>query len=170
MDQSGTPMTSEDLAEVLAPGLGRLMSLLRSLSQPEQMSFTSIATLATLERQGPSRITALAVAEGVTQPAMTQLIDRLQEAGLVGRGINPADGRVVQVSITEEGRALLARRRATRAERLARLLSQLPREYRDALADALPAIEALASARYEPLPANRFTESEEPSRNASGTP
>ena len=149
-------MTSEDLAEVLAPRLERVMSLLRALGQPDQMSFTSLATLAALEREGPGRTTVLAVAQGVTQPAMTQLIGRLEEAGLVSRGTDPADGRIVRVSITEEGRALLARRRAIRAERLAGLLSQLPGEYLDALAAALPAIDALASARHEPRPANRL--------------
>jgi DNA-binding MarR family transcriptional regulator len=134
------------LAVGLATGLERLMGLLRSLSQPTQLSFTAAATLATLERQGPRRLTALAVWEGVTQPAMTQLIGRLRESALVTRSADPADGRVVRVSITDEGRALLARRRAVRAERLGGLLAQLPPEQRAALAAALPALDALASA------------------------
>ncbi len=146
MDQSGTPLTSEGLAGVLAPRLERIMSLMRALGQPYQVSFTSLATLATLDREGPSRTTVLAAAQGVTQPAMTQLIGRLEEAGLASRGTDPADGRIVVVNITEEGRALLARRRAVRAERLAGLLSQLPGEHLDALAAALPAIDALAGA------------------------
>ena len=152
---SDSPVASEALAARLVRSLERLISLLRSLSQPHQMSFTAAATLARLERQGPSRLTVLALAEGVTQPAMTQLVDRLQEAGLVSRGTDPADGRVVQVSITEEGRSLLAHRRVLRSERLSGLLGQLPPEHRDALAAALPAIDALASARDEPASAGR---------------
>jgi DNA-binding MarR family transcriptional regulator len=46
------------------------------------LSLTATATLATLDRSGPSRLTWLAVREGVTQPAMTQLITRLEDAGL----------------------------------------------------------------------------------------
>src|SRR5207244_476584 len=82
------------------------------------------ATLATLERSGPRRLTALAVSEGVTQPAMTQLVDRLQGMSLLERAQDPADGRVVQVRITDEGRALLARRRAVRGQRVAGLLAR----------------------------------------------
>ena len=88
-------------------------------------------------------------AEGVTQPAMTQLVARLQDAGLVTRDPDPADGRVVRVSITGEGEVTLARRRAARAERLAGVLARLSPEDRAALAAALPAMDALASARRD---------------------
>jgi DNA-binding MarR family transcriptional regulator len=90
---------------------------------------------------------------------MTQLIARLQDAGLADRAADPADGRVVQVRITADGRALLARRRAARAERLAGLLAQLSEEEQAALAAALPAMETLASARHDdPLvPAGQFS-------------
>src|ERR1700722_7868276 len=106
------------LAAAVAAALERLMGLFRSLTPPSGLSLTAAATLATLERSGPSRLTSLAVREGVTQPAMTQLIGRLQESGLVDRAADPTDGRVVQVRVTDEGRAMLARRRAVRAERL----------------------------------------------------
>ena len=62
---------------------------------------TAAATLASLERLGPQRLTDLAAREGVTQPAMTQLITRLEEAGLARREASPDDGRVVLVAITE---------------------------------------------------------------------
>src|ERR1700761_2178570 len=45
--------------------------------------------------QRPQRITELAAAEGVTQPAITRLVDRLQERGWVTREQHPEDGRVV---------------------------------------------------------------------------
>lgn len=100
--------------------------------------------LAALERPGPSRVTALATREHVTQPAMTQLVSRLEDAGLVRREPDPSDGRVVRVVITDNGRALMARRRAERAERLAVLLAQLTLEQRQILASAMPAMNALA--------------------------
>lgn len=140
------------LATEVTAGLERLIGLFRSLSLPSGLSLTATSTLATLERSGPCRLTSLAALQGVTQPAMTQLIARLEEAGLAGRAADPSDGRVVQVAITREGSALLARRRAVRADRLAGLLAQLSPEEQAALAAALPAIEALASARPAPLP------------------
>jgi DNA-binding MarR family transcriptional regulator len=61
---------------------------------------------------------------------------------------------VVQVHVTGEGRALLARRRAARAERLALILDKLSPAELAALEAALPAIDALANAQgTEPLTA-----------------
>jgi DNA-binding MarR family transcriptional regulator len=146
----GTPDTgragNETLAAGVAAGIEGLIGLLRWLSPPSGLSLTATATLATLERSGPARLTALAAREGVTQPAMTQLIARLEEAGLVTRATDPADGRAVEVRITAEGQALLARRRVYRAERLTGMLAELSPEQQVALAAALPAMDALASA------------------------
>jgi DNA-binding MarR family transcriptional regulator len=142
----------EALAAEVAAGLERLIGLFRWLSPPSGLSLTSAATLATLERGGPRRLTALAAREGVTQPAMTQLVARLQDAGLVDRVADAADGRVVYVRITAEGQAVLARRRAVRAERVAALLTRLSPDQQAALVAALPAMDALASAqRDDPL-------------------
>jgi DNA-binding MarR family transcriptional regulator len=142
----------EALAAEVAAGLERLIRLFRWISPPSGLSLTSAATLATLERGGPCRLTALAAQEGVTQPAMTQLVARLQDAGLVDRVPDAADGRVVYVRITAEGRAMLAGRRAVRAERVAALLARLSPDEQAALAAALPAIDALANAqRDDPL-------------------
>jgi DNA-binding MarR family transcriptional regulator len=158
LEMSGPPATGEEaeppgpatadqaLATALEGALVRTFGLFRSLSQPSGLSMTAATTLSTLERNGPIRLTALAAREGVTQPAMTQLITRLADAGLVCREADPDDGRVVRVSITGEGKATLARRRARRAEKFAVILAQLTPEHRAALAAALPALDALAGA------------------------
>jgi hypothetical protein len=59
------------------------------------------------------------------------------------------------VGITDAGKTMLARRRATRAEGLAGVLGRLSAEHRAALAGALPALDALAAVRrdFEPAPA-----------------
>ncbi|MGW3243980.1 MarR family winged helix-turn-helix transcriptional regulator [Streptomyces sp. NPDC001070] len=135
----------------VARALERLYRMLRRLSQPSELSLTTVATLSTLEQSGPLRLTELATLEGVTQPAMTQVVSRLTDAGLAGRAADPADGRVVLVHITDDGRAALARRRAARAEHLGELLEQLSPDERAALVAALPAVEALT--RLGPPPA-----------------
>jgi DNA-binding MarR family transcriptional regulator len=140
-------MTIDVLAAALTAGLEQVFGLFRSLSQPSGMSMTTAGTLSSIERLGPQRLTALAAREGVTQPAMTQLISRLEESGLVRREASPEDGRVVLVVITDEGRAVLARRRSTRAERMTAIIARLSPEHRAALISALPALDALASAR-----------------------
>jgi DNA-binding MarR family transcriptional regulator len=93
MENSGD-VAVDRLAADLAAGLERVVSLLRALSQPSGLSMTAVATLATLEREGAQRLTGLAALAGVTQPAMTQLISRLEDDGLVRREADPADGRV----------------------------------------------------------------------------
>jgi DNA-binding MarR family transcriptional regulator len=142
-------LTDDELAAGVAAGVERLVGMLRRLSPPGEVSPATGSALAALERSGPCRLTVLAAQMGVTQPAMTQLISRLEEAGLVGREPDPADGRVVLVRITADGSAMLARRRAIRGKRLAVILAGLSPQDRAALAAALPAMDALASARPE---------------------
>jgi DNA-binding MarR family transcriptional regulator len=152
MESSGESLTADELAADLSAVLERLVRLIRSLDA-HPMSRTASATLAALENYGPSRLTALAIRESVTQPAMTQLIGKLEDAGIVRRDADPADGRVVQVSITGAGMAVTATRRAERAERLAAPLAQLSPEHRQLLAAALPALNELADTSYDaPLP------------------
>ncbi|HEY0933410.1 MAG TPA: MarR family transcriptional regulator, partial [Trebonia sp.] len=103
MDTPTGTVTPAALAAGLATDLERIVGLFRSLIPPNGLSMTAAATLASLERLGPQRLTVLAAREGVTQPAMTQLITRLEDSGLARREASPADGRVVLVAITEAG-------------------------------------------------------------------
>jgi DNA-binding MarR family transcriptional regulator len=144
------PASVSPQAAEVAAGLERLLVLIRRLSPPG-LSLTAGATLSTLERSGPCRLTALAAHEGVTQPAMTQLVGRLEDQGLAERCADPTDGRAVNVQITPAGRELLARRRGYRAERLSGLLGRLSPAEQAALAAALPAISALAGAPDDTL-------------------
>ena len=146
-------MPLDELAAALTTDLEGIFRLFRSLSPASGLSMTAAATLAAIERLGPQRLTVLAAREGVTQPAMTQLISRLEESGLVRREASPEDGRVVLVVITDEGRSTLTRRRAARRERLAGIIAQLSPDHRAALAVALPALDALASIPRDDDPA-----------------
>jgi DNA-binding MarR family transcriptional regulator len=148
MENSGSAagtVTADGLATALTVDLERIMGLYRSLTEPGGLSLTAAATLAAIERLGPQRLTALAAREGVTQPAMTQLISRLEDAGQVRRESDPDDGRVVLVAITDAGRSTLAHRRDTRADRLVSILAQLSPDHLAALDAARPALDALAS-------------------------
>jgi DNA-binding MarR family transcriptional regulator len=53
------------------------------------------------------RITELAAREGVTQPCITRLVDRLEQRGWVKREPDPADARVVLVTLTDRGHETL---------------------------------------------------------------
>jgi DNA-binding MarR family transcriptional regulator len=132
-----------DCAEFAAV-LDRLLSAWRRLAVPGELSSTAAFTLARLARDGSSRLTDLAAHEHVSQPAMTQLISRLEAQGLAERFSDPGDARVANVRVTAAGEALVASRRAARAARLTELMRTLRPAQRSALAAALPALEALA--------------------------
>jgi DNA-binding MarR family transcriptional regulator len=70
-----------------------------------ELSRTEIGVLHALSER-PRRITELAKREGVTQPAITLLVDRLQKRDWVRRTEDPEDRRAVRVRLTPAGRRL----------------------------------------------------------------
>jgi DNA-binding MarR family transcriptional regulator len=113
MEMAPTPPRGrqlDDIAEALpqrATNLARLFIRRSSL----KLSRTEIGVLGATS-DTPQRITDLAAAEGVTQPAITSLVNRLAERGWVTRRPDPEDGRVVLVATTASGRSVLNQVRA----------------------------------------------------------
>jgi DNA-binding MarR family transcriptional regulator len=135
---------------LLAGQLDDVVIELRRLTLNRQgLSLTAAATLTTLRRFGPSRLTDLAVSEGVSQPSMTALVARLADAGLVQRAADPSDRRAVLLALTPAGAELLDRRREGRAARLAGPLDELDDDDVRAITAALPALARLAGARTQ---------------------
>jgi DNA-binding MarR family transcriptional regulator len=128
----------------IAAGFERFCEVFRRLTPREELSLTAASTLRRLERSGPHRLCELYAPEGVTQPAMTQLITRLEKDGLARRDNDPDDGRAVVVSITDAGRAAVTRRREGRASALSVLLAGLSAEDHAAILAALPALDRLS--------------------------
>lgn len=99
----------DEIAEALPERAGTLSRLfLRRATIP--VTRTEAGVLYAL-RDRPCRITELAAQEGVTQPAISLLVNRLEERGWLRRGADPSDGRVVLVSLTPSGAAVLDRLR-----------------------------------------------------------
>jgi len=143
-DQVGNAAGSE--CDELAAALERLVSMWRRLAVPGELSSTAAFTLARLSRDGPCRLTELAAHEKVSQPAMTQLVSRLEGQGLAERCSDPSDARVVNVAVTAQGEELIASRRAARAARFAEFFAMLPAHHQAALSNARPALQLLADA------------------------
>jgi DNA-binding MarR family transcriptional regulator len=133
-----------DLSQPAGDLLELVSLLIRGVSDNRDLSLTAAAALGSLDRRGPQRITTMAVAEGVSQPSMTQLMQRLEQRGLVARTSDPADGRVALVSLTDAGKAAIGARRQRNTRRVAEFLADLPendvRALTGALAAVLPAI------------------------------
>jgi DNA-binding MarR family transcriptional regulator len=100
--------------------------MVRHLAVRTGLGLTANLALGTLEREGPARVTTLAAAASIRQPAMTELVQRLERQSLVTRVDDPGDARAALVTITDTGRALLDDQRRDRRERMAALLKALP--------------------------------------------
>jgi DNA-binding MarR family transcriptional regulator len=100
-------------------------------------SLTSRNVLSALAAEGPARLTALAAATGIAQPAMTQLVGRMEREGLVVRLIDSEDARATLVAITDAGRALRDELHQSLHQRMAELLGGLPADDQATLGLAL---------------------------------
>lgn len=118
------------------------------------VSATSLSVLNRLSESGPLRITVLASREGVSQPAMTTLIDRLEERGWATRGVDPADRRATLVAVTTVGGRFIAAHRRARREIVGDRVAALSAADQRSLVAALPALRRLmdspSPARNEP--------------------
>jgi len=138
-------------------------AVIRVVTDHRDLSLTAASTLARLEREGPLRLTLLAAAEGVAQPSMSQLVQRLERQGLIMRVGDAVDGRVTLIGISDAGRDVLAARRRSRDARLADLMATLPDDDQRALAEAMRVVAPLVQrmltddARSAPQPQRRDT-------------
>jgi DNA-binding MarR family transcriptional regulator len=130
----GNQLTDQDVSECVVDALDQATDLtIRFLSDRADLSASAAFTLNRVCREGPIRLTTLAAMEGVSQPSMTQLVQRMERAGLVTRHADPDDGRACLIAITAQGQALLDERKRMRRERLAALITTLTDEERSAL-------------------------------------
>jgi DNA-binding MarR family transcriptional regulator len=131
------------LAVDIGDAIARINARLRRDVVEAGVSLARARTLATLDREGPRRLTDLALLEQVAQPSMSALVNRLEADGLVSRGVDARDGRAVVISITDAGRLCLGRLIERRSESLERALVRLPTEDRTAIARAVPGLQRL---------------------------
>lgn len=67
----------------------------------------------------------VAKAFGVTLPAVTHIVDRLEQKGLAARGAMPGDRRVSALELTPNGRALAQELHATRTRAMEAILTRV---------------------------------------------
>lgn len=80
----------------------------RAVIEQTGLPFSRVRVLKRLARE-PLTVKQLAYAATVDAPAATVAVNDLEERGLVVREVDPANRRCKLVSLTEAGRALLAR-------------------------------------------------------------
>nr|WP_028661641.1 MarR family transcriptional regulator [Saccharomonospora saliphila] len=136
--------SAQDVPGRLFLTIGRLSRSLRQASAPGP-GHGAISALATLATFGRLRLGDLAAKEGVAAATMSRIVSALAENGYVSRESDPVDRRAWLVAVTDEGQRLLSGVTATRINELSRRIDRLSPEHREALAAAVPALEALLS-------------------------
>ncbi|MEU5304303.1 MarR family winged helix-turn-helix transcriptional regulator [Streptomyces noursei] len=157
--------TPEEGHQEVAAALNELATELvrHLLSGRQSMSLTTASALSRLDQEGPIRLTALAAAEGIAQPSMTALVQRLEDQGLATRVGHPEDGRVRLVAITGAGRELMAERRRTQGARVAGMLAALPEQDVRALGEAMRTALPIVRRMIQAAPQPRISSGESPS-------
>jgi DNA-binding MarR family transcriptional regulator len=137
---SEVTLNSELVATELRPVLLRLARELRK--ETEQLGITARqATLLWLVKRSPGlSLAELAAEEGISPPALSGHVDRLERAGLLERIRSSDDRRRVGLRLTEDGLRLMRRIRARRTTWLAGRLGKLAPEELAAIDVAVPAL------------------------------
>jgi DNA-binding MarR family transcriptional regulator len=113
------------------------------LPSVRRLNFSALSVLHTLDRRGPLRLTDLLATEQLKQPALTSLVAKLEQDGLLQRRPDPADGRASLISLTRAGRELVRSRHANRVAKLTDLVAQLTPDERAVLAGSIDVLHRL---------------------------
>ncbi|MDT5013736.1 MAG: hypothetical protein QOH57_5353 [Mycobacterium sp.] len=114
--------------------------------------------LSTIDDQGPTRISELAALDHCSQPTMTMQVRRLEDAGLVTRTADPADGRAVLIEITPAGTETLRSVRADRAAVIDPHIAGLDEQDRQTLAAGVRVLRRLLADTTSSSPRRKATE------------
>ena len=115
-------LDSVELANRLRPVLLQLSRSLRREAHAEGITGGQASLLAQIRKNPEVGLRDLAAREGVSAPAMTRYLDRMERAELVVRTRSPEDARRIRLALTPKGvralRSIRRRRTAWLAERL----------------------------------------------------
>jgi DNA-binding MarR family transcriptional regulator len=113
------------------------------LPSVRRFNFSTLSVLHTLDRTGPMRLTDLLPTEQLKQPALTSLVAKLEQDGLLQRRPDPSDGRANLISLTGAGREIVRSRHAHRVAKLTALVDRLTPEERAVLAGSVDVLHRL---------------------------
>ncbi|NUW46683.1 MarR family winged helix-turn-helix transcriptional regulator [Nonomuraea rhodomycinica] len=133
--------TADDVMDALVRTAFEVAGVLTRIGGEHDMSLTQLRVLGIL-RDRRARVTELAAYLGLDKSTMSGLIDRAQRRGLLTRGKNPEDGRVVEVYMTPAGHELAGRVEDDIRRALAPVTDRLDQEQRDRLVELLDIVSA----------------------------
>jgi DNA-binding MarR family transcriptional regulator len=121
-----------------------LGQLVRRLRAEYSFPVAQASVLSRLDREGAQTASELAAAEHVRPQSMAQTLAELETAGLIERRPDPADGRRIQIELTQEGRERVIEGRGRREDWLAAAIAaELSPEEQQTLLEAVPLLQLL---------------------------
>ena len=134
------PGPDADLSELLLHAAHQMRhGWARSLAEWELSPHQAMA-LRTAHAEDGGRVSDLAARLRIAARSATEVVDSLEERGLVRRCPSPTDRRAVLVQVTEEGRALAARVERARKEAQLAMFDRLDERERQQLEQLLRAL------------------------------
>jgi DNA-binding MarR family transcriptional regulator len=134
------------LAEEIARLRRALRRGARAADPGNTLAVAQLELLTALAEQPGARPGQLARRLNMRPNTVTTIVNALSARGMLDRVTAPGDRRAVELTATEAGREAVLAWQATNAAVLHLALSTLPAKQRRALAAAVPALDALASA------------------------
>ncbi|MCB2210330.1 MarR family transcriptional regulator [bacterium] len=95
------------LREWMEASMHRTFHIFIKHNRESGLSLSQINTLFRLYHHGPDSVQDLADHLGITNAAVSQLLDSLIEAGLLTRSEDPSDRRMKRIELTADGRGLV---------------------------------------------------------------
>lgn len=132
-------MTSDALVDALVRNTFEVVGVLTRIGAERDLSLTQLRVLGILRDRRP-RMTELAAFLGLDKSTLSGLIDRAERRGLVARGKNPQDRRVVDVFLTPAGLELAEQMYGEVRRALAPVTNRLDPQDRDQLVQLLHAV------------------------------
>lgn len=136
--------SQEESSARLRAVIGRLSRRLRPTVAGSGLTPSQISVLFTIVRLGPLGLSELAALEGLNPTMLSRITAQLCDSGLIRREADPSDRRSANVLATAAGRRIRERIHRERTRALSAHIEQLDEHQRQALWDALPALEELA--------------------------
>ena len=141
----GKKIVDDAIDKKLAPqvheAFSRLLRHLHTVDLPYGLTNEKLSTLATVSAQEPISVSALAKAEIVSLPTMSNMVTKLVTEGLVKRVKDQNDARGVLVSTTAKGRDIYQRAAQQSLSNLKSTLSNLKLEQLATIRKLLSALE-----------------------------
>ncbi len=141
------PSTEDRLARqilnVIPPFMHQIRMEVRAVAR-RTLTVPQFRILANIAR-GMSRVGQIANHHGVSQPAMSKMVEGLVRRGLIARAPHPGDRRRIELRLTKSGEALYRSVRRSAERKLEQIVAALDAGERRQLTNGLKQIEKIRS-------------------------